>query len=90
MKDKKMTYELILREIETEILNSDIDFRTLEGNYEFLARNQYQIARALASLDRALKGEQIAIDAILQALYVIQQDMRGCIKHGNPNILECD
>lgn len=85
-----MTYDLILREIETEILNSDIDFRTLEGNYEFLARNEYQIARALQNLDLAFKGEQGAMQAILQALYVIQRDMRGCIKHSNPNTLECD
>ena len=86
----EMSYNLVLREIETEILNSDIDFATLEGNYEFLARNEYQIARALANLDQALKGEQIAIDAILQALYVIQRDMRGCIIKDNPNTLECD
>lgn len=63
-----------------EALNDESIFATLDHGYEVVSAYHGNIMRALRNLDAAIKGDQVARDAVFTALSQMQDNIKRVLR----------
>lgn len=63
-----------------DLLNNERAFYEMDEDYEIVHAHLWQVMRALRSLDKACRGDQVSIDAVLSSLSIIQQKIKDTIE----------